>query len=240
MWYKQYQIQIGRLLMRKSLLILPLFLFLSILALSACTMIPALASGQPSPTPTDCGCKVPGLATPTGGISLAGPSGPSQDTPTPEGVQTLRDRWETFTNDTYRFTFEYPAAYKSGAYGFCMARQAKKVPEGAQLLVNVGSRTELTVTKTNKDLQSAVDAWKAQHKDYQFEPTSQRTVGGVPALVQPYRSGGTGRYAEATFFVKDGNLYHVEVGSPSACDITDIDLTELSAYAHLLDSFKFQ
>src|SRR5512133_3913223 len=214
-------------------LFLPLIL-LVLLLLTACNLpvfngTPTSSSAQP--TPTECGCEVQNKPTPTGGIGLPAPVGPLNASPsgTTSGadVSTYRDQWTPYTNDAFGFTFETPAAYTSQPLAFCAVRENANLPEGALLSLGLGSRTQLTLSKTAQSLPAAVDAWKAAHADFRFEPASQRSVGGVAAIIQPYRSGGTNRYAEVAFFLKDGVLYQVEnAGSPSACDVPAIDLTE--------------
>lgn len=233
--------------MKRKLSLLLIVVFAALLA--ACApgarfSLPIAIPGFPSPTPTECGCsaKGPGIATPTGGIGLAGPAGPSDSKATP--VPADAGQWVSYTNAQYGFSFEAPKAYNEGKYQFCAAREGQ-VPEGsgAKALINLGSRTVVNVYAADgKNVQDAVDAFKADpaNKDVQFDQARERTVGGDSALTLPYRSGGTNRYGESTFFVHGDNLYRVDVGSPSACDIEELSLREVDAYAHLLESWKFK
>ncbi len=225
------------------------FLLPLLLLLAACTAIlppspaaPVPATTQPGPTPTDCGCTVNGKANPTGGLNLAGPAGPSADTPTPAPLSSYRDRWETYTNTIYGFSFQYPAVYTSPSYGYCTVREQKNKPADALLVVDLGSRTTLTLTKdAGSDLPALVSAYEKDpaQKDTTFDQPKQRTVGGVPAVTLASHSGGTNRYSEATLFLKDGTLYTLQTGTPSACDVAAIGLKELDANTHVMDSFTF-
>lgn len=219
--------------------------------LSGCAPgLPApLALFGPKATPTDCGCSVEGtpFATPTGGFSAqAGPAAPggAAAPATPLPLESLRDRWQTYTSDAYHFSFEYPLAYTSPEFAFCDVRAggpaSQGAPQGAEFTLSLGSRTVLSVTKTSGSLDAAAAALKAGLPDAQFDQPKTLSVGGVPAVTLPYHSGGTNRYGEATLFVKDGLLYRIDEGVPSACDISAIGLRELDAYTRMLESFRFQ
>jgi hypothetical protein len=219
--------------------------------LTACSMVPSRTSTTPAvnePIATDCGCSAtgPGAATPTGGLAPAGPAAPSdQSSPgpaTPASLDSYRDRWTTYTNPTFGFSFEYPAVYDSTDFGFCVARAGIRAPQGADFQLALGSRTTLTLYKTSQSLPEVVTTFQTDpsSKDFQFESPKQSSVGGTPALVVPYHSGGANRYAEAVFFVQDGMLYRVDTGNPSACDVPALNLRELDAYSHMLDTFQFR
>lgn len=232
--------------MKRKLSLLLIVVFAAILA--ACApgtgfSLPIAIPGFPSPTPTECGCKVKGtvIATPTGGIGLSGPAGPSNSNATPAPSDS---QWTTYTNAKYGFSFEVPAAYNEGKYQFCAAR-AGQVPEGSteKAVINLGSRTVISLYPANgKSVQDLVDAFKADpaNKDATFDQPRGRTIAGSPALTLPYHSGGTNRYGESTFFIHGDTLYRVDAGSPSACDIDSLSLREIDAYAHLLQTFKFK
>lgn len=207
---------------------------------------PAAAAGQavrPTPTATECGCtlKVTPFATQPGGLVPSGPQAPSAggtgQTPSAGALAGYQGGWKTFTSGEGGFSFEYPVVYDSPAFNFCAARPGQ--PPAAAAL---GARTTVTLAATQLDLPAAVAAYKADpaHQAFQFEPPVERTVGGGPAVTLPYRSGGTGRYAEVTLFIKAGTLYRVDTSGPSACDVPAQGLTELSAYAHALDTFTFK
>jgi hypothetical protein len=216
--------------------------------LTSCSMIPtqpqSAKSTSSGPTFTPCPCSETGVPTPTGGIKLAGPSGPSPATQAPAAETTVSpggETWATYANPDYGFSFQYPEVYTGKDYGFCAARASANLPPGAIFQLALGSRTMLTLKKTDQGLEDAVAAFRADpsSKDFTFDEVKQRTVGGETAVVLPYHSGGTNRYAEAVFFVHNGILYRVDTGVPSACDIPSLNLRELDAYSHLLDSFAF-
>lgn len=220
-----------------------IFLLLALL-LSGCAGL-AGAQAAPSPTPTeDCGCTLEGPgAQPTGGV-LDAPAGPAVGgataTPAP-ALETLRDRWERYTSPENGISFEYPAAYTNPDYAFCAVRVDSFPPEGAQLSLSLGSRTSLVVSGAAPDLAAAAQAYQSDpaYAGYQFDAPVTRTVAGLDAVSLPYRSGGAGRYSEVTLWVRDGLLYQVETGTPSACDVPAIELTEMGAYSHLLESVQF-
>jgi hypothetical protein len=206
------------------------------------TLLPLPGTGTP------CGCTLNETpqATPTGGLSAAGPAPAVEASPNAADLQSLKDRWEPFTNDTYGFMFEVPAVYNQGQYGFCMAREVPSSDPAVMPLFHLalGSRTELTLLPAQgKSLQDMAQAYQAEitGRDAQakFDAAQTRQVGGVAAMTLPYHSGGTGRYGEATLFVKNDVLYRIDTGTPSACDISELNLRELDAYTHMLDSFRF-
>lgn len=237
---------------KKHILSIIVLAVLALTVLAACSSLAGAQAVQPTATldpavtPTDCGCSAEGPNQPKPTSALgggpAGPAAPGDATLTPAGNTDVAGRWETYTNPEPAFTFEYPAAYATQKYGFCAARPNANPPAGTQFGLSLGSRTEISISPAPADLDAALAAFRADpsHKDYQFDAPADRTVGGVPARVLPYRSGGTNRYGESTFFIKDGLLYRIDTGTPSACDVPDLNLTEMQAYAHLLDSFQFK
>ena len=205
-----------------------------------------LAAAGPTPTGTECGCtlKVTPFPTQPGGLVQAGPQVPAVQNPTAptvdptaEALAAYKDQWKTFTSAAGGYSFDYPAVYDSPAYRMCVAREGQS-PAAAAL----GERTTITLAATRQDLAAAVAAFKSDpgHQAYRFEPPVERTVGGAAAVTLPYRSGSAGRYAEATFFIQGGTLYRVDSNTPSSCDVPALGLTELSAYAHALDTFRFK
>jgi hypothetical protein len=223
--------------------------FFLLIFLAACSMLPAPqikeTPTRSGPTPTACVCSEPGVATPTGGLKAAGPalSNAEEATPAPAGAGTTQGKgdWVTYANPTYGFSFEYPEAYTSKDYGFCSVRDSSTPPQGAIFTLALGSRTNLTLSQANQTLQEAVAAFKADpsRKDYQFEAPKERSIGGILAIVLSNRSGGTNRFSEAVLFMKNSILYRVDTGTPSACDVPALNLRELDAYSHLLDTFQF-
>ena len=221
------------------------YLLVLILAalVTACTPAAAQNGAEPTVTPTDCGCDVSDLlATPTGGIAAPGPIGPPAGTDVPDDLASFIGQWKTYTDVEHGFSFEYPAVYESPDFAFCAARENETPPEGSQFGLSLGSRTNLILLDAaGQDLQALAEAYRSDpaHQDYQFDAPIERTVGGSPALVLPYRSAGTNRYAEVALFINEGTLYQVDTGAPSACDVPGIDLQELEAYSHMLDTFLF-
>lgn len=241
------------------------WLFLLLLLFSACGVLPKTPDAAiplAKPTATECGCtlKVSPFPTQKGGLNQAGPSAPGAPvspgaTVTPTLEPTLaayKDRWQTYTDPTYGFSFEVPAVYSSPEYSMCAARPGTQAAAaapavagaaGAPAAVAIGARTTITVTQTSQDLAAAVSAIRtdpARQAGDTFDQPVQRMVGGAPAVTLAYRSGGTGRYAEITLFVNNGLLYRVDASTPSSCDVPALGLTELSAYAHALDTFSFK
>lgn len=233
---------------KKSFLLL---LFAALLALAGCGPAAVQSAAGPAPTPTDCGCSVegPNRAAPTAGFgSPAGPAlsgeGAGGGSGGGEGSAGA-GQWQTFTSAAGGFSFEYPAAYATPPYSACAARTNPDLPAGASALILLGSRTGLTVAPAPASLDAALAAFRADlaRTDFRFDAARERVVAGLPARTLSYHSGGTNRYGESTFFIKDGLLYRVDTvgdppeGGPSACDLPDLNLTELDAYEHMLESF---
>lgn len=229
--------------MQKYWFILPVLLLLT-----SCLAGPVRAGqSEATPVPTDCGCSLegPGKLTLEPSDGLANPAGPPLNAGTPDAnvLESFRDRWLTYDDPQVGFSFEYPAAFSSAEYKFCAPRVDDFPPDGVDFALNFGSRTNLTVAAADNDnLSAAVSAFRAdpRHADYSFEPQQEREVAGLPGISLPYRSSGTDRYAEVTIFTYNGALYTIETGVPSACDIPELGLTEISAYDHLLGSLKFK
>lgn len=221
------------------------FLFLIVAALlAACASASAQNSPQPTATPTeDCDCSLEDiLATPTGGIAAPGPVGPAVSTPVPGAIAKYTGQWKTYTDVEHGFAFEYPAVYESPDYAFCAARVSETLPVGSSFALSLGSRTSLTLQDAaGQDLQSAVEAFRGDpaYQGYQFGEARQRTVGGSPALVLPYRGSDADLYAEVVFFINEGILYRVDTGTSTECDVPAVNLQETDVYNRLLDTFLF-
>jgi hypothetical protein len=242
------------LMKRRPVLFATLSALLALLVLAACAPLslngPFSAGAQPEATPTECGCsaegpraKTPGAVAPTVALPAVGatPAGPAAV----EDMQAYRGQWQAYTvtlpGDPRReVSFEFPAAYSGTAFGFCAPREAAATAADALLRVDLGSRTTLAVSAASGGLNAAADALRAEpaRSADTFDAPQELTIAGAPALKLPYRMGGAGRYGEVTLFEKDGLLFRVEAGVPSACDVPAIDLRELDAYQRLLESIQ--
>jgi hypothetical protein len=255
---------------RLPMLLLMVSALAALLFLSACSSLAGDVSAHPAAeaTPTECGCsaegpraKTPGALPPSAATVPAGPDaaeetaavdGPAaaERTPAAEDLQALRGKWQAYQaalpgSPAREVSFDFPAAYTGSAFGFCAPRAAALPEDSAQavlLRVAIGSRTSLTIQPAPADLTAAADALRAEpaRSEDTFEAAQETSAAGVPALKLPYRSGGAGRYSEVTLFIKDGLLYRVESGGPSACDIPALDLPELAASQRLLESLRVE
>jgi len=219
-------------------------LLIAVALLAACTSVSAQNSPQLTATPTeDCDCTLEDiLATPTGGITAPGPVGPVASTPVPGAIARYTGQWKTYTDVEHGFAFDYPAVYESPDYAFCAVRASETLPEGSSFALSLGSRTSLTLQDAaGQELQAVVGAFRSDpaYQAYQFEEARERTVGGSPALVLPYRGSEADPSAEVVFFINEGTLYRVDTGTSTACDVPATKLQEADAYHRLLDSFLF-
>jgi len=232
----------------KRLTVLILALLAALLA--ACgDSVPIVGVFGATSSPTECNCDLVDpsgtpVSTPEGGFSISAPAGPGADvTSTPAPVESFRDRWTTYANPAYGFSFDYPAVYDSRQYRYCAPRAQQSLPEPAVFVLDIGSQTRLTLSQPGSlSLEEAVEAFQADpsRAGYQFDPPAEREVGGETGVSLSYRAGEAKRYGESTFFLKDGLLYRVDTGAPSACDVPELELTEVNAAEHILDTFSFQ
>ena len=111
----------------KRLTVLILALLAALLA--ACgDSVPIVGVFGATSSPTECNCDLVDpsgtpVSTPEGGFSISAPAGPGADvTSTPAPVESFRDRWTTYANPAYGFSFDYPAVYDSRQYRYCAPR----------------------------------------------------------------------------------------------------------------------
>jgi len=148
--------------------------------------------------------------------------------------------WSDFHSDTYRCSFEYPAAYDEPQYQTCSPRVVEQPDNGE---FSMGHQSYLYVQrKDNLDIQSYVDNLVAQKQDdgaWVLVSQDLKIVGGEEAVEINYRFGGTNRFGTATILNHNGLLLMFNFYAGASCDVQEINLTEQQAYAHWIESLQF-
>jgi hypothetical protein len=168
-------------------------------------------------------CSVPtSAATPTSAPTLE-----PTVAPTPEPTIT----WATYHNDTYGFSFEYPADYNNPPYE-CGPQEdgSGGIILGRRIFINIQDQTDATLEQVADEFITQVNS---------VEQRVDMTIGGEPALAVDYRFGGTGRFGTVTFAHHAERLWVMNWTAGVFCDLPEGKIFEGDAYAHMLKTFAF-
>lgn len=213
---------------------------LACLALTACTvgivrqeaLLPATgvsptpapdfvsSTTTPEPIPT-----ATSTIPPTAQVTL--PAAPSA-TPNPSTSVT----WNTYRNDAYGFTFEYPAIYDETSYkDSCGIKESNDgIHLGHQIDVLFLESNGLTLTDYASSL--------LQSKGWTLDSLTNVTINDLNAVTVEYRFGGTNRYGTFTLIEDNAHVLLLNFSAGSFCNILEAQISEPAAYAHILETFR--
>jgi hypothetical protein len=152
-----------------------------------------------------------------------------QPTPAPTAEPTIQ--WATYRNDTYGFSFEYPADYDNPPYD-CGPQEdgSGGIVLGRRIFINIQEQTDATLEQIADDFITQVNS---------VEQRVDTTVGGEPALTMDYRFGGTRRFGTVTFLHHADRSWVMNWTAGVFCDVPEGKIFEGDVYVHMLETFKF-
>lgn len=148
------------------------------------------------------------------------------------------DKWITYENEDYGFSFEYPAIYDEFTY--CSLRHHDPEPDVSDqsgVFLQLGSRIDLIFQSEPKTtVDEYIDEITQGARDIEVIPTPLADAEG--RLVY-FRAGGPGRLS--TVYIADQQTQRVVVSllPPWLCDFPDAEVSEGVTFEHLVDSFRF-
>ena len=153
----------------------------------------------------------------------------------------LADQWLTYRNDSYGFSFEYPAVYAEGPYSFCDLRE---VPTEDGATITIGMRSELNVFDAQGQtieeyVDSRIQELQSGDPDWQLETRESSSQAGVDAISIVYRFGSLSRIGDAKVFKRGEDLYIFNFTFGAFCDVPEIGLHEWDVYPRMISSFTW-
>ncbi len=155
--------------------------------------------------------------------------------------------WKVYQDLNHHFSFEYPKAYDDRSLCALKVKQSDlSSPDFSVSMSSSNLKITLSPLENPKetDPQSAVDALRnllGQAYQVSLDDPVKRTVAGLPALSQRYRTAYVkDGYLENTYFIKNGTLYTIALNTPSNCDGYTDTPTVVEAYQRILESFRIQ
>ncbi len=165
-------------------------------------------------------------------------------TPTPT-LDTAH--WKIYQDLNHHFSFEYPKSYDDRSLCAIKAKQSDlSSPDFSVSMSSSNLKITLSPLENPKDAdpQSTVDTLRnllGQSYQVSLDDPVKRTVAGIPALSQRYRTAYVkDGYLENTYFIKNGVLYTIALNTPSNCDGYPDTPTVVEAYQRILESFRIQ
>ncbi len=168
--------------------------------------------------------------------------------PAPTVTPTLDTaHWKVYQDLNHHFSFEYPKVYDDRSLCALKVKQSDiSSPDFSVSMSSSNLKITLSPLENPKetDPQSAVDALRnllGQSYQVSLDDPVRRTVAGIPALSQRYRTAYVkDGYLENTYFIKNGVLYSIALNTPSNCDGYPDTPTVVEAYQRVLESFRIQ
>lgn len=143
--------------------------------------------------------------------------------------------WDTYQNDLYGFSFEYPAVYEEPAY---IDRCGLK--ENATG-IHLGQRIDIQFLDPGglglEDFASNL----LQGKDWRVDSHTSQLISGLEGINIQYRFGGANRFGTISLVEHNNRIFGFNFSAGDFCDIQEnqVQVSEGTVYTHLLDSFLF-
>jgi hypothetical protein len=153
----------------------------------------------------------------------------------------LTDKWLTYQNERYEFSFEYPAVYAAEPYAYCDLRE---VPFQDGVMITIGMRSDLYVFDSQgRTIEEYVDLSIEENQtgdpDWELVNRKETTHAGVDAISIDYRFGKFSRIGSARVFKRGTDMYVFNFTFGAFCDVPELELYEWDAYPRMVSSFMW-
>lgn len=197
---------------------------LIVLTVSACSNPPK----PPPPTQT----RMPSQPVSTAAAPTASATASQRNTKPTESVE-----WQTYRNQTFGFSFEYPVAYdlpenktQCGLW---------EEADGDGVVVHWGSRSVLNAFPSQGESPTELIAARVGQDASDVETTAF-SADGVPGLRATFRFGGLARFGEIYAFEHQGYDYVATFTAGAMCEPRGLSFLEPAAFDHAIQSLSFQ
>jgi len=202
---------------------------------------PASTSTIPSQTLTSTLTATPTKRPTATSTSSAIPTSTATITPTPDFAK-YAGIWKEYHNEVYGFTFEYPAIFTDPAYHSCDVTVLPGwTPEA--IVITLGWLSDLIIKEANGLTAEEYIDQQTQPRESDGDWTnvtkSYQPVAGIDATTVEYRFGGLSRYGTATALRHRNFLFIFNLTAGIGCYIPEVQVDEVQAYFHMIESFRF-
>ena len=140
--------------------------------------------------------------------------------------------WNTYHNDQYGFTFEYPAAYDNTSY--ITSCGIKESNDG----IRIGHQIDLMFLESNGLGLPEFANNLLQSKGWTSNSIKNATTNGLETITVDYRFGGTNRFGTITLIKQNSFIFALNFSAGSFCDIPKSQVSEPEVYSHILETFQ--
>ncbi len=161
-------------------------------------------------------------------------STPPAITPFPNSF-TSTILWDTYQNDLYGFSFEFPAVYEEPAYKDLCGLKENETG------IHLGQRIDIQFLDPGglglEDFASQL----LQGKDWRVDSHTVQLISGLEGINIQYRFGGTNRFGTISLVEHNSRIFGFNFSAGNSCDIQvkQVQVSEGIVYAQLLESFLF-
>jgi len=143
--------------------------------------------------------------------------------------------WDTYQNDLYGFSFEYPAVYEEPAY---IDRCGLKENETG---IHLGQRIDIQFLDPGGLGLEDFASHLLNGKDWSLESQTRQSISGLEGINIQYRFGGTNRFGTISLVEHNSHIFGFNFSAGGFCDVQEnqVLVSETTVYAHLLESFLF-
>jgi hypothetical protein len=171
--------------------------------------------------------------------SVSTAAGPTASASASQGqtTPTVSVEWQTYRNQTFGFSFEYPVAYdlpenktQCGLW---------EEADGDGVVVHWGSRSALNAFPSQGESPAELISARIDQAASDVEIMAF-SADGVPGLRATFRFGGLARFGEIYAFEHQGYDYVAAFTAGAMCEPRGLSLLEPAAFDHAVQSLSFQ
>jgi hypothetical protein len=158
-------------------------------------------------------------------------------TPAYTATPTREPAWIVYEQPALGVRFEYPSGYD--AIG-CGPNLSSSPEQGVDL--RLGYRITLHRDESDPNgAEEAANEFIDAHSPQDLQETNRSTIdiSSQSALRIQYRFGGTGRYGESIFLVREGKLLRLDFSAGQFCDLPDEGITEGQVFERIISTLQF-